>query len=360
MASQPATEAPLTAAFRARGVPLAEVTPGRYVPARLGDPLAEQRATRSAAGLFDFSFMAAFDIEGPDALAVVGRLQTRDVRRLRPGELRYTLLLKDEGLVFNDASVWNLGEGRYRIVTGRPGDAVLIERRALGADVTIRHRAGTEAVLSIQGPASADVLRALGAAALPRFFGFAEAALAGIACTVARIGYSGELGYEIFVAADRGPALWESLVRAGRAAGLLECGFEAADALRIECGFVLFSRELALPVWPQEIGLARLVERAICRGPARPAAGKRLVGLLPLREARVTVDAPAAAAVAPGTAMLTSAADSALFRRRLGLGYVDAADAHPGTLVELAGDGRARVARLPYYDPFKRRPRAAL
>ncbi len=357
VSQRPAAEPPLTAAFRARGVPLAEVTPGLQVPLRFGDPLSEQRATRRAAGIYDFSFMAIFDIEGSGALAFLGRLQTRDAARLRPGQLRYTLLLTDEGRVHNDASVWNLGEGRYRIVTGRPSDIALLERCASRHEVSIRPLRG--AVLSVQGPASAELLRALGATALPPFFRFAEARLAGIAGTVARIGYSGELGYEVFVPARDGPGLWNALMRTGRSAGALECGFEAADALRIECGFVLFSRELALPVSPEEIGLGRLVEGTAARGP-RASASRRLVGLLPLREAPLAAGAPAAAVIAPGVGLLTSAADSALFGRRLGLGYVDAADACPGTLVQLAGGGRARVARLPYYDPVKRRPREAV
>lgn len=357
MASRTAVEAPLTAAFRTRGVPLTEVTPGLYVPARFGDPLAEQRATRRAAGIYDFSFMAIFDIDGPEALAFVGRLQTRDATRLRPGELRYTLLLTDEGHVYNDASVWNLGEGRYRIVTGRPSDLALLERRASRHRISIRPLRG--AVLSVQGPASAALLRALGATALPPFFRFAAASLAGIAGTVARIGYSGELGYEVFVPARDGPGLWDALREKARDIGGLECGFEAADALRIECGFVLFSRELALPVSPEEIGLGRLVEGAAARGP-RPSPSRRLVGLLPMREGPIAAGPPGAAPIAPGMGLLTSAADSALFGRRLGLGYVDAADACPGTLVQLAGGGRARVARLPYYDPVKRRPREAV
>lgn len=361
MASQSAAEAPLTAAFRTRGVPLAEVTPGLYVPTRFGDAMAEQRATRQAAGIYDFSFMASFDIEGPDALAFVGRLQTRDVARLRPGALRYTLLLTDNGQVHNDASVWNLGGGRYRIVTGRPSDATLIKQRALGADVTIRRLVGAHAVPSIQGPASASILRALGATALPPFFGFAEATLAGVACTVARIGYSGELGYELFAPSREGPALWDALAAEGRRYGALECGFEAADALRIECGFVLFSRELALPVSPREVGLERLVAPSTPTGTKRHDAGeKRLVGLLPRRNTPPAAGTLAAAVITPGIGLLTSAAYSALFGRWLALGYVDAADAYPGTLVELASGGRASVARLPYYDPFKRRPRESV
>jgi aminomethyltransferase len=353
--------APLTDLFRARGIPLVEVTPGQQVPTRFGDPLAEQRATRLAAGLYDFSFMAAFDVRGGDAMAYLNRVQTRDAATLRPGQLRYTLLLADDGSVYNDASIWRLGADRFRIVTGRPGDAALLRLRAHGHDVRTDDLTGTQSVLSLQGPASAAILHRLGVRVLPPYFGFAGAVLAGIDCTIARIGYSGELGYEMFAPARHGPALWDALARDGRRLGAIECGFEAADALRIECGFVLFSRELALPVWPEEIGLGRLLDKRplrIDRG-RKCAAGKHLVGLIPLSGSEVGGGAPRYTAPDRGLALPTSARYSALFSGWLALGYVHPDDRYPGTGVRLADGGRARVARLPFYDPVKRRPRAA-
>jgi glycine cleavage system aminomethyltransferase T len=183
---------------------------------------------------------------------------------------------------------------------------------------------------------------------------------------VARIGYTGELGYEIFVAAAAGKKLWEALKAAGQPIGLAECGFTAADALRVEAGFLLFTRELADPVTPQELGLSRLLSArqrylgaaAVARRPVR----KSLVGLVPeprFQEEGQVLDPPLRAqAPAPGLAVLTSAAFSALFSRTLAIGFVHPEDRYPGTRVRLEGKAAARVARLPFYDPLKRVPKS--
>ncbi|MEW5708812.1 MAG: aminomethyltransferase family protein [Pseudomonadota bacterium] len=359
-----APEPSLTAAFRARGVPLDPFGPKLFVPRHFGDPLAEQRATRTAAGLYDFSFMACFEARGPQALSFLHRLQTRSLEGLAPGRLAYTLLLRDDGSVFIDATVWRLGEGRYWIVTGRRSDIDHVGRVAADFDVQIQDRSGRDGVIALQGPASAALLRRCGAGALPGYFAFLETRLFGEPCRVARIGYTGELGYEIFVDRAATKALWEGLVDAGRSAGLAECGFAAADALRVEAGFILFSRELADPATPQELGLGRLLSaRKRYLGAAalaRRPEGKRLTGLLPeprFQEEVLALDPPLGPP-APGLAVLTSATFSALFGRTLAMGFVHPEDRYPGTRVRLGPGLTGHVARLPFYDPLKRLPRA--
>lgn len=359
-------EPPLTAAFRARSVSLDPFGPGLFVPRFFSDPIAEQRATRTAAGLYDFSFMACFEARGPEVLSFLHRLQTRDLDRLPTGRLAYTLLLREDGSVFIDATVWRIGEARYWIVTGRRSDIDPVQRLAADFDVEILDRSGREAVLALQGPASAALLRRCGAGPWPDYFGFAETRVLGEPCLVARIGYTGELGYEIFVEAAAAQTLWEGLLEMGRQDGLVECGFVAADALRVEAGFILFARELAGPVVPQELGLGRLLSArkrylgaaALVRRPEQ----KRLVGLLPEPRFQEEVKAPALSpglpTPEPGLAVLTSACFSALFGRTLGMGFVHPEDRHPGTRVRLGPSLTGRVARLPFYDPMKQLPRS--
>ena len=144
---------------------------------------------------------------------------------------------------------------------------------------------------------------------------------------------------------------------------LRECGFDAADSLRIEAGHILFTRELATPVTPFELGLARLVDfyrSAFRGGPALRAQRwqprlRRLVGLLPA--AHCAGDPRLPAQIRRGTAVMTSTCWSPLLERRIGLGFVNNDDAYPGATVMLAGGTRARVARLPFYDPAKSLPR---
>lgn len=305
----------------------------------------EHRATRRVAGLFDFSFMGLHEFAEPAALQA---LQSRNLARLAPGRIAYTLLLNDDGSVFNDATVWRHDDGRWWLFSGRRSDAGWIASRA-----TPRVRSGEHAVLALQGPASGAILaRLLGERVVLalHYFDFAPFLLAAHRGYVGRIGYSGELGYEIVIAAGEGAALRHALLEAGRGCGLRECSFAAADSLRIESGYVLFDREITGCERPGELGLARLVERP---RPWPTDAERRLVGL--------EIE-PLAAPTRPRPwlplARVTSECDSPTFGRRLALGFVAGGDAGPGSLVGL-DDGRlARVSRLPFYDPLRRLPRA--
>lgn len=289
----------------------------------------EHRATREAAGLFDFSFMSLYEFSGLDALQGV---QTRDLRKLRPGQIAYTLLLKDDGAVLIDATVWRLDAGRFWLFTGK--------RAAYGG----RDRSGELAILALQGPASGRILaRVVGPDAVGalRYFHFTQAG----PLIVGRIGFSGELGYELLVPAGDAGSLRRRLLDAGGGEGLRECGWAAADSLRIESGYVLFDRELDGRANPREMGLERLVES----GKPRFEMTRMLVGLEILAEG-APEDRPGAE--------VTSECASPTLGRAIALAYAHP-EARPGSIVRLADGRAARVASLPFYDPERRRPRAA-
>lgn len=360
---------PLRAYFERRGIALKALGTGATTPLRFGDPGEEHWATRRAAGLFDFSFMACFELAGPDALDYLHAVQTRDARSLAPGSLAYTLLCREDGSVLNDATIWCHEPGRWWLFTGRTADRDHLEGFAPRFDVEFAERSAQTAVLAVQGPRSLDFLRSVAANLGPvPYFRFVRATLLGWACHVARIGYSGERGYEIVTGRDSSPLLWESLAAAGRAFGLRECGFEAADSLRIEAGHILFANELALRVTPYELGLSRLVSpartgylgAAVLRRLRYRAPLRKLVGLLPHR-APPGRDPPGAAARGSTTdprAIITSMCRSPVFGRDLALGFVPWEVRHVGTRVRLNGATTARVARLPFYDPPKVLPRS--
>lgn len=299
-------------------------------------------ATRRSAGLFDFSFMGLYEFDTARALAP---LQSRDLARLAPGRIAYSLLLDDDGSVVNDATVWRHEDGRWWLFTGRPGDAAWIAARAAPRD-----RSGEHAIVALQGPASGALLARLageGPVRALRYFGFSPMRLDSVCALVGRIGYSGELGYEILVPAAQSADLRNRLLEAGASTRLAEHDFATADSLRIEAGYVLFDREIRASVRPAELGLARLVERI---GPGR-APGRRLVGL------QIEAGGPRHARPWLPAARLTSECESPLYGK-IGLGFVAAPEAWAGSRVALE-DGRvARVARLPFYDPARRRPRA--
>jgi glycine cleavage system aminomethyltransferase T len=318
----------------------------------LSDPRAEHLATRRALGLFDFSFMGLYEIGG-EASAVLDRVQTRTASRLEPGQLAYTLLLNEDGTVFIDATLWRLSAARWWLFTGRRSDFSRIAQSVRSVDGSARDRSGEYAVLALQGPHSGRALTRLAGEALVRelrYFRFVEGRLAQLPAVIGRLGFSGELGYEILVAARDTLAARQLLLAAGQELGVRECSFEAADSLRIESGYLMFDREIRGREDPYALGLGRLVERP-CRARAHPA--QRLVGL-------EVAERPAIAAAASDlpAARITSECDSPVLARRIALGFTQAQAAHPGTLVRLTDGRAARVARLPFYDPARRLPRA--
>jgi aminomethyltransferase len=284
----------------------------------------EHLATRRAAGLFDFSFMGLYEFEE------AGPAQTRDLDALAPGQIAYTLVLKDDGAVLIDATVWRLDAGRFWLFAGRRGD--------YGG----RDRSGELAILALQGPASGQILsRLIGADAVRtlKYFHF----LHHENVVVARIGFSGELGYELLVPATEAAALRQRLLELGRGDSLRECGWAAADSLRIESGYVLFDREVDGRANPRELGLARFAPRRTFHT-TRSLAGFEIL------DSVARPDLP--------LAQVTSECFSPTLGRTLALGFVGPWIGM-GSTVRL-GDGRAaRVAPLPFYDPQRRRPRAA-
>ncbi len=357
--------------FRERAVAWADVASGAATPLRFTDARSEHAATRATAGLFDFSFMACFDIAGPNALTFLERLQTRAVRPMQPGEISYTLLCREDGGVLNDATLWYRGGGRYTLMTGRRSDAAHLRDVADGLDVALEDVSARRAICAVQGPHALRVLRDAfpGEAweTLP-YFGFRTVDFEGGRCDVGRLGYTGEAGFEAIVDASAGARLWQRLAAAGAAFGLAECGFEAANTLRIEAGFILFACELARRVTPFELRLGRLAAapRARFIG-ARALETLRwkepaswLVGLDIETRGKPLATEPAPSIEmrpAPGEAVLTSVTASPLYGRPIALGFVHGEDRYPGTRVHLPSGHTARVARLPFYDPMKRRPR---
>lgn len=314
---------------------------------------AQHLATRRAVGLFDFSFMSLCEIAGSGAVAFLERLQTRSIAVLEPGQIVYTLLLREDAAVFIDATLWRLVDGRWWLFTGRRRDAAWIVERAAGFDVRIRDRSGEFAVLALQGPASGCALAQFVGEPLVRglrYFRFREANFAGAGIHVGRLGFSGELGYEMLLSPGEASVARNGLV----GQGIAECSFEAADSLRIEAGYVLFDHEISGPETPLELGLERLVDldgrdfigRQAFTALRRTPPARRLVGL--------EISERPASPLLP-LARVTSECDSPIFQRRIGLGFTHPGNSY-GSTVRLADGRLARVARLPFYDPGRHLP----
>jgi glycine cleavage system T protein (aminomethyltransferase) len=294
-------------------------------------PAEQHLATRRAAGLFDFSFMGLYEFSETPAL---DRLQTRRLTDIAPGQAAYTLLLNEDGSVFNDATVWNMGSDRWWLFTGRRSDFGWIRARADARDRSAEH-----AILALQGPLSGKILARLVGEEIVRrlkYFRFIQTKR----LLVARLGYSGEIGYELLVPVAAEPGVRASLLDAGRADGLCQCTFEAADTLRIESGYVLFDREIDGRANPRELGLERLVNL-----PREFALSRKLIGI-EILEGKAGMDLPVVA--------VTSECLSPTLGARIGLGFA-APEAGVGHPVRLEDGRAARIAPLPFYDRNRRR-----
>jgi len=312
-------------------------------------------ATRRKAGLFDFSFMSLAEIEGAEARAFLERLQTRSLASLQAGSIVYTLLLNDDASVLIDATLWKHADHKWWLFTGRKSDVDTIVARASGFDAQVRNRSGEFAVLALQGPASGRMLAQLtgGAAVIGLgYFRFVETTLGEITGIVARLGFSGELGYEFLLPAADAKSFQAALVQRGAA----ECRFDAANTLRIESGYVLFEREITGSESPLELRLERLVDldgrnfigKEAFVALRRELPEKALVGL-------EIVDRTASSSLP--LARATSECDSPIFRRPIALAYAPL-DLTFGSWVRLADGRLGRTARLPFYDPARKLPRS--
>lgn len=315
-----------------------------------GDPDAETHAARNDVALFDFSFMARARVHGRDAVRCLETFQPRPVASLAVGRIAYSLRTDAEGYVRTDLTTWRIGEDAFEVFSGDRRDIDALAAMQSPA-VMVEDRSDDTAILALQGPNTPALMRDLCGDALDgiEYFAFRDVAIDGIRCTAGRLGYTGEKGVELVTRRDDAERLWARLAAVARPAG-----FIAIDRLRIEAGFLLFANECRLSVTPAELGMQRF-----CGGNDAPPRVK-LVGfrasVAPEREPwRREMESRL-----PGTGgIAVTSACRAPGGGAIGLGFVPAAEAGPGRIAVDGADGFGRVtqARLPMYDPEKRRPR---
>lgn len=199
----------------------------------------EYTALRNACAVFDLSPMTKHRITGPDALAFLNRLVTRDVAKIRPGRVGYCVWCDDRGQVIDDGTIFHLDENVFRLCS-QERQLDWLSRSALGFDVAIREETEEIAALALQGPTSCAVLKALGLAGVETLPPFAVRAFpfAGGELLVSRTGFTGDLGYELWIVPERAEALWDRLFEAGERYGIKPMGTHALEMSRIEAGFI--------------------------------------------------------------------------------------------------------------------------
>jgi glycine cleavage system aminomethyltransferase T len=244
------------------------------VPAHFGDWEGEYWAVRRYSGLFDFSFMHTIEVAGEHAIEILEVFQCRKLRTQAINSILYSFILDDHGRTELDITIWRLDHDRFWLIAGRPiKDQFTQFLSQYNVDVKITENTSQYNILAIQGPQSKQILmNTLGCqeCALPNFFVFNDVPFFNTSIRIARLGYTGELGYEIIVPKELAIFLWLKLLSTNT--DIRECGFVAANSLRIEAGFLLFANELQQPRFLSELGYERFSNELI------PPAEK-LVGL---------------------------------------------------------------------------------
>ena len=345
----------------------------------------EYFAIRNASTLYDLSPMAKYGITGPDALRFVNRLVTRDLAKLKPNRVAYAVWCDDEGHLIDDGTVFRLGESEYRLCAQERQLDWLLDS-AIGYEVEIADVTEAIAGLALQGPTSCAILKKLGLAGVERLkpFDIGSFAFEGTALTVSRTGFTGDLGYEVWMDPRNAELVWDRLMAAGRSRGIRPLGSRALNIARIEAGFLLpnvefLSAERTLRVGrersPFELGLDWLVDfekghftgRRALLAEQRAGTRRRLVGLdiegnKPAHNALVY----SARSGRREIGSVTSAIWSPTCKRNLAYALLDTPYVAVGTEVwveiyvnsELTWERRMRPARVvdkPFFAPERRR-----
>jgi aminomethyltransferase len=342
---------PLTSVHERLGATLTGFA-GWLMPLRYGSETAEHNAVRTAAGLFDLSHMGEIMVTGPGAAEALDYALTGQPSALAPGRARYTMICAPDGGILDDLIVYRLADGEFLVVANAANADVvakaLTDRAGTGAQVT--DRTDDYALIAIQGPNAVSILTGLTDADLGavKYYASYPATVAGREILLARTGYTGEDGFELFTRPEDAEAIWAALTEAGAGHGLLPAGLAARDTLRLEAGMPLYGNELGPDLTPFDAGLGRVVKldkpgdfvgRAALEERAEAAPQRELVGLVsrsrrvPRHGYDVLWDQTAAGTV-------TSGAPSPTLGRPIAMAYVE-----PGVAIE------AREAELEEGEP---------
>jgi len=200
----------------------------------------EYYAIRHSAGLLDVSPLYKYRISGEDALHLVNKVVTRDAAKLSKGQIYYTPWCDERGKTVDDGTLWNLGDGSFRMTAAEP-NLKWLQDAGMGLDVEVEDVSEEIGALALQGPSSRAILLegADGAVEKLRYFRFVNTKFAGIPAMISRTGYTGDLGYEVWVDRERAEALWDAMMEKGSGHDITPAGMLALDVARIEAGLIL-------------------------------------------------------------------------------------------------------------------------
>ena len=366
----------LDALHRSLGATMTDFA-GWDMPLRYGSERDEHIAVRTKAGLFDLSHMGEITVTGPQAVDLLDYALVGNMSTIGPGRARYTMICQEDGGIVDDLIVYRLadteaGLPQYMVVANAGNAQIVLDaitERAAGFDAEVRDDRDAYALIAVQGPESPGIMKSVTDADLDglKYYAGLPGTVAGVPALIARTGYTGEDGFELFVAPEHAEQLWRALTDAGAPVGLVPAGLSCRDTLRLEAGMPLYGHELTTALTPFDAGLGRVVkfEKTANEGRfvgrealeaaaerAETAPPRKLVGLI--AEGR-RVPRAGFSVVADGKVIgeVTSGAPSPTLGKPIAMAYVDAAHAAPGAEgvgVDIRGSHEPyEVVALPFY-----------
>jgi aminomethyltransferase len=357
-----ALRTPLYECHRKAGARLVEFA-GWEMPVQYAGILAEHEAVRTRVGLFDVSHMGEVVFRGPRALEALSRLFTNDLTRCADGQAQYGCLCRDDGGIVDDVVVYRRATDDLLVCVNagnRDKDFSWLSSRA-GDGVEVRNESDAWAQLALQGPLAAQLLQRITNVNLSamRSYRFARGEVAGASCIVARTGYTGEDGFELFCPAEAAVKIWDEVLEAGQHEKVVPCGLGARDSLRLEMAYRLYGADMTDETTPLEAGLGWVVKldkgdfigRAALARQKEQGVARKLVGFV-LTDAGIARHGHPVLQEDRKVGEVTSGTRSPSLGTSIGLAYLPPALAAEGSsfAVEIRGrPAAARAVKTPFY-----------
>lgn len=335
---------------------------GWEMPVQYAGLLEEHEAVRTKVGLFDVSHMGEVIFRGPKALAALQAVFTNDLSKVVDGQAQYGCLCRPSGGIVDDVVIYRRGAEDFLVCVNagnRQKDFEWLAAHAGGADV--KNESDEWAQLALQGPLAAQLLQRLcdQNLSLVKTYRFTSGAVAGVPCLVARTGYTGEDGFELFCKADQAVRLWDALLDAGKPEGIQPCGLGCRDSLRLEMAYRLYGSDMDDDATPLEAGLAWVVKldkgdfvgREALLRQKEAGLSRKLVGFQ-LTQAGIARHGYPVVLDGRPVGVVTSGTKSPSLGTAIGLAYVPPALAAEGSTFAVEIRGRpvaATVVKTPFY-----------
>ncbi|HJZ52461.1 MAG TPA: glycine cleavage system aminomethyltransferase GcvT [Candidatus Acidoferrales bacterium] len=339
---------------------------GWDMPLEYSGIIAEHEAVRTRAGLFDVSHMGEIEIRGPGALQLVQWVSCNNATKLTVGQAHYSGLMTSGGTFVDDLLVHKISDTHYLLCVNASNQDADFDHLVANNkfDAEIENSGPRYSQLAIQGPRAKEILQHLTPVALEpiRYYHFTFGKVSGVDCLIARTGYTGEDGFEIYFAPDHSEKLWQDLLHADESAKMIPCGLGARNTLRLEAGMCLYGHEIDDTTTPWEAGLGW-----ICKMEKAPFLGsdvlarqketgvpRKLVGFEML-DKRIGRDGYPVQIGGHEAGRVTSGCPAPFLKKNIGMAYVPPQSGAVGTDIEISIRGQAAAARIVPI-PFYKRP----